>query len=169
MDIGDLFQIKSTFQSDRIVITATQIDEVVGVGYVSVLKKNLTTAIAQVISVYISQAGVSHVMQLLMGRAAGLQATVNSMQPDGRVNISIRGGGNPIYVIDGIDVYVRRYLLLDKEEDLELDEPEAYIFKETSTDGEDFIYEPVEDEQEYNRIFFLLQDEDSEYEVKITE
>ena len=62
-----------------------------------------------------------------------------------------------------------RYLLLVKEEDYELDEPEAYIFKETSTDGEDFIYEPVEDEQEYNRIFLLLQDEDSEYEVKITE
>lgn len=65
-------------------------------------KKNLTTAIAQVKTDKISQAGTSHVNQLLMGRAAGLQATVNSMQPDGKVNISIRGGGNPIYVIDGI-------------------------------------------------------------------
>ncbi|WP_343006396.1 SusC/RagA family TonB-linked outer membrane protein, partial [Bacteroides uniformis] len=78
------------------------IDEVVVVGYGSVSKKNLTTAIAQVKTDKISQAGTSHVNQLLMGRAAGLQATVNSMQPDGKVNISIRGGGNPIYVIDGI-------------------------------------------------------------------
>ena len=79
------------------------------------------------------------------------------------------GTQQSFYVIDGIDVDDTRYLLLVKEEDYELDEPEAYIFKETSTDGEDFIYEPVEDEQEYNRIFLLLQDEDSEYEVKITE
>ena len=78
------------------------IDEVVVVGYGSVSKKNLTTAIAQVKTDKISQAGTSHVNQLLMGRAAGLQATVNSMRPDGKVNISIRGGGNPIYVIDGI-------------------------------------------------------------------
>lgn len=79
------------------------------------------------------------------------------------------GTHQSFYVIDGIDVDNTRYLLLVKEEDYELDEPEAYIFKETSTEGEDFIYEPVEDEQEYNRIFLLLQDEDSEYEVKITE
>ena len=37
-----------------------------------------------------------------MGRAAGLQTVVNSTQPDGKVNISIRGGENPIYVVDGI-------------------------------------------------------------------
>ena len=50
----------------------------------------------------ISQAGVSHVNQLLMGRAAGLQATVNSMQPDGRVNIFNSWRRKLIYVIDGI-------------------------------------------------------------------
>lgn len=39
---------------------------------------------------------------MLLGRAAGLQATVNSTQPGGEINISIRGGGNPIYVVDGV-------------------------------------------------------------------
>ena len=79
------------------------------------------------------------------------------------------GTQQSFYVIDGIDVDETRYLLLIKEEDFELDEPEAYIFKEISTDGDDFIYEPVEDEKEYTKIFLLLQDEDAEYEVKITE
>lgn len=78
------------------------IDEVVVVGYGAVSKKNLTTAIAQVKPEKIPQAAASNINQLLMGRAAGLQAIVNSTQPDGKVNISIRGGENPIYVVDGI-------------------------------------------------------------------
>ena len=39
---------------------------------------------------------------MLLGRAAGLQATVASPQPGGGINISIRGGGTPIYVVDGV-------------------------------------------------------------------
>lgn len=78
------------------------IDEVVVVGYGAVSRKNLTTAIAQVKPEKIPQAATSNISQLLMGRAAGLQAVVNSTQPDGKVNISIRGGENPIYVVDGI-------------------------------------------------------------------
>jgi TonB-linked SusC/RagA family outer membrane protein len=42
--------------------------------------------------------------QLLLGRAAGLQATLSSSQPGGDVNISIRGAGSPIYVVDGVVV-----------------------------------------------------------------
>jgi TonB-linked SusC/RagA family outer membrane protein len=42
--------------------------------------------------------------QLLLGQAAGLQATVSSAQPGGNVNISIRGAGAPIYVVDGVVV-----------------------------------------------------------------
>ena len=34
--------------------------------------------------------------------AAGLQATVASAQPGGGINISIRGAGEPIYVVDGM-------------------------------------------------------------------
>ena len=37
-----------------------------------------------------------------MGRAAGLQATVSSAQPGGGIDITIRGGGAPIYVVDGV-------------------------------------------------------------------
>ena len=72
------------------------------VGYGTVSRRNLTTAIAQVKPDDVPKAANSNISQMLLGRAAGLQATVNSSQPDGKVNISIRGAGNPIYVVDGI-------------------------------------------------------------------
>jgi len=56
------------------------IDEVVVVGYGAVSRKNLTTAIAQVKPEKIPQAATSNISQLLMGRAAGLQAVgVNAL------------------------------------------------------------------------------------------
>ncbi len=76
------------------------------------------------------------------------------------------GSEQDFYVIDGLDEGDCRYLLLVKTEDFELDEPEAYIFKETETDEDSCTYEPVEDEEEYNRVILLFQDEDSEYEMK---
>jgi len=79
-----------------------QLDEVVVVGYGTTKRKDLTTAISSVKTDEIPQAANSHVQQLLLGRAAGLQATVVSPQPGGNVNISIRGAGTPIYVVDGV-------------------------------------------------------------------
>lgn len=78
------------------------LDEVVVIGYGAVAKKNLTTSISKVEADAVSTAAVSNMSQMLMGRAAGLQATMSSPQPGGNVNISVRGGGEPIYVIDGI-------------------------------------------------------------------
>lgn len=78
------------------------LDEVVVIGYGSTSRKNLTTSIATVKTEKVSKAANSSVASMLLGRAAGLQATVNSTQPGGEINISIRGGGNPIYVVDGV-------------------------------------------------------------------
>lgn len=81
---------------------STTLDEIVVVGYGFVSKKNLTTAISKVKPDVIQKAANSNVTQLLVGRASGLQATVASSQPGGNVNISIRGGGTPVYVVDGV-------------------------------------------------------------------
>ncbi len=78
------------------------LDEVVVIGYGTTTRKNLTTSIASVKPDKVSKAANSSVSSMLLGRAAGLQATVNSTQPGGDINISIRGGGNPIYVVDGV-------------------------------------------------------------------
>lgn len=76
------------------------------------------------------------------------------------------GKETEFFVMDGIDVDKSRYLLLVKTEDFDLDEPEAFIFKEISVNEDECTYEPVEDEKEYNKVLLLLQDEDSEYEMK---
>lgn len=86
-----------TMEEDRKVL-----DEVVVTGYGATTRKNLTTSIATVKADKIQKAAVSNVNGLLLGRAAGVQATVSSPQPGGGINISVRGGGNPVYVVDGV-------------------------------------------------------------------
>lgn len=76
------------------------------------------------------------------------------------------GNETEFFVMDGIDVDKSRYLLLVRTEDFDKDEPEAFIFKEISVNDDECTYEPVEDEKEYNKVLLLLQDEDSEYEMK---
>lgn len=78
------------------------LDELVVVGYGLISRKNLTTSISTVKTDNISKAAASNMSQLLLGRAAGLSATVTSPQPGGNVNLSIRGAGAPIYVVDGV-------------------------------------------------------------------
>lgn len=97
VEIGDNTVINVTLD-----IEATSLNEVVVVGYGTVLKKNITTSVAKVTADEVPKAASSNVTQLLLGRASGLQATVASAQPGGNVNISIRGAGTPIYVVDGI-------------------------------------------------------------------
>ena len=78
------------------------LEEAVAVGYGTTSRKNLTTAIATVKTENIAKSANSNVSQLLMGKAAGLRANISSPQPGGNVDISIRGGGTPIYIVDGI-------------------------------------------------------------------
>lgn len=78
------------------------LDEIIVTGYGAVAKKNLTTSIVKVKTDELPKSATSNMSQMLMGRAAGLQATMQNAQPGGNVNISVRGGGTPVYVIDGI-------------------------------------------------------------------
>lgn len=81
---------------------ANLLDEVVATGYGSVSRKNLTTSIAKVNADDVVKTGTTNMSQMLMGRAAGLQATLSSAQPGGGVSMTIRGGGQPLYVVDGV-------------------------------------------------------------------
>ena len=78
------------------------LNEVIVTGYGAVSKKNLTTSIVKVKADDVPKAATSNMSQMLMGRAAGLQATVSSAQPGGAVNLSIRGASAPIYIVDGV-------------------------------------------------------------------
>ena len=78
------------------------LNEAVAIGYGTTSKKNLTTAISTIKAEALSKTSNSNLTQLFMGKAAGLRATVNSAQPGGYVDVSIRGGGTPIYIVDGV-------------------------------------------------------------------
>lgn len=77
------------------------------------------------------------------------------------------GSQQDFFVMDGIDVDNTRYLLLVKTEEFDLDEPEAFIFKEVAVSEDECTYEPVEDDGEYNKVMLLLQNEDAGYEFKL--
>lgn len=81
---------------------ANVLDEVIATGYGAVSRKNLTTAIDKVKGDDVIKTGTTNMSQMLLGRAAGLQATVSSAQPGGGVSMTIRGGGEPLYVVDGV-------------------------------------------------------------------
>ncbi|HEX6846367.1 MAG TPA: SusC/RagA family TonB-linked outer membrane protein [Chitinophagaceae bacterium] len=80
----------------------TNMNEVVVVGYGTTARKNLTTSISKIDPKLVPQAANSSVAQLVFGRAAGVQATQLSAEPGGNINISIRGRGNPLVIVDGI-------------------------------------------------------------------
>lgn len=80
------------------------LDEVVVVGYGTTMKKNLTTSVVSVDATDIPNASNSGVTDLLFGKAAGVQVSQQSAQPGGKVNLSIRGRGDPLIVVDGVVV-----------------------------------------------------------------
>jgi TonB-dependent starch-binding outer membrane protein SusC len=97
VEIGNRSEVSITLQED---IQALQ--ELVVIGYGTVLKQDLTNAVAKVDPKDIPKAANPNVTDLLFGKAAGVQVTQQSSQPGGEVNLSIRGRGNPLIVVDGI-------------------------------------------------------------------
>lgn len=82
--------------------TIGSLNDVVVVGYGTMQRKNITTAISKIDPKNIPEAANNSVSQLLFGRAAGLQVSQASAEPGGNINISIRGRGTPLIVVDGI-------------------------------------------------------------------
>jgi len=90
-------------------VTGSLLDEVVVIGYGTTSRKDLTTAVAKVDPDKIPIAANNSIPELLFGRAAGLQTELSSSQPGGRVDLSIRGKGTPLLVVDGV-IYPNRAL-----------------------------------------------------------
>jgi TonB-linked SusC/RagA family outer membrane protein len=85
------------------------LDEVVAIGYGTMRKKDLTSAITKVEGQMLHNQPNASVAALLSGKSTGVQVIANSGSPGSSVTVRIRGasslssGGNdPLYVIDGI-------------------------------------------------------------------
>jgi len=92
---------------------ATALDQVVVVGYGTQRRGDVTGAVSSVNVEQIATVQTSSsVGQLLQGRVAGAQVTVNNGAPGGGISIRVRGSNSitansePLYVIDGVPSYV---------------------------------------------------------------
>ena len=112
--VGDLLEIsyvgyktvtvKATAQPMNITMEedTEQLDEVVVVGYGSTTKRDLIASVSTVKAEQISNMPVANIAQGLAGRSPGLIVQASGGGVNSTPSISIRGGGEPLYVIDGV-------------------------------------------------------------------
>jgi TonB-linked SusC/RagA family outer membrane protein len=86
---------------------ATNLNDVVVIGYGTVRKKDLTGAVNTVKGADLAKVPVTNVAEALTGKLAGVQITTADGSPDAEMIIKVRGGGSitgdnsPLYIIDG--------------------------------------------------------------------
>lgn len=84
------------------------LDEVVVVGYNTVKKRDLTTAVASVSTKDISERPITDAAQAIQGKAAGVQVVQPSGKPGAGLSIRVRGAtsvnadNEPLYIVDGM-------------------------------------------------------------------
>ncbi|MDR1681099.1 MAG: TonB-dependent receptor [Prevotellaceae bacterium] len=89
---------------------ATQLDELVVIGYGSVRKRDMTGAVSSIKAADVNMTASASIGHALKGKAAGLSIIQNSAQPGGGLNILVRGAGSvnasnqPLYVVDGFPI-----------------------------------------------------------------
>jgi len=94
---------------------ATQLEEMVVVGYGSSSKKLLTSSISTIKAEEITKYPSSNIDQAIQGKSTGVQVVSNSGTPGGGISVRVRGissinaGSNPLYVVDGIPVITGDY------------------------------------------------------------
>lgn len=93
--------------SVKLTPSASNLDEVVVIGYGAQRKRDVTTSIATIKPSELKDIPTGSVEQALVGRMAGVQITQTEGTPGGGMNIKVRGtgsitaGSDPLYVIDG--------------------------------------------------------------------
>lgn len=98
---------------------ATQLDDVVKIGYGTESRRRLSTAVTSVSSEQIENVPVAGVDARLQGQAAGVQVTQNSGLPGTGISVRVRGtasinaSSQPLYVIDGVPMHNRDFSQLD--------------------------------------------------------
>lgn len=98
-------QLSVTLQED-----AEMLDEVVVIGYGTIQRKDVTTAISSVSMKNLDERPITSAGQAIQGKVAGVSVIQPSGMPGGDLSIRVRGttsfnGSNdPLYVVDGVPV-----------------------------------------------------------------
>lgn len=92
----------------RLEQSAAQLQEVVSLGYSSVKKAELSSAVVTLSADALTDVTTTDVGNMLQGKVAGVEVTSASGQPGQAAQIRIRGAGSitagsePVYVVDGV-------------------------------------------------------------------
>ena len=103
VQVGSQSQINVTLQ-----VQATDIDEVVVVGYGTMKKSDLTGSVGSVGSDALVQKGTSSILEAMQGAVAGVNITQSGSRGQAGFDIQIRGKSSinsnvkPLYVVDGV-------------------------------------------------------------------
>ena len=114
IDIGNASQIEVQLSTD-----IAQLSEVVVVGYNSVKRSDLTSAVSVVDGDQLTAQPIGSIDNLLQGAATGLQVVAQNGRPGGNAFIRIRGVGSvnasnePLFIIDSIQVTQADYNALN--------------------------------------------------------
>ncbi len=91
-------------------VDATELEEVVVIGYGTAKKSELTGSIASITGEDLKKVPVSTIAETLTGRLPGVQVMATEGSPDAEIRIRVRGGGSitqdnsPLYIVDGFPV-----------------------------------------------------------------
>jgi TonB-linked SusC/RagA family outer membrane protein len=103
MQVGNNRNFRITLQENT-----KNLEEVVVIGYGTIKKKDLTTAVSSVSEKEIAERPIISAAQALQGKAAGVQVVQPSGKPGVGMSVRVRGstslnsGNDPLYVVDGI-------------------------------------------------------------------
>jgi len=134
-----------TTKNFRIVMTddSKALDEVVVVGYGSVKKKDLTTAVSTVSTKDISERPIISAAAAIQGKAAGVTVIQPSGEPGAgmvvriRGNTSINASNDPLYVVDGVPMSEINFLSPNDIESMQIlkDASSAAIYGSRGANG----------------------------------
>ena len=126
---------------------ALQLDAVVAIGYGSVRKKDLTTAVSIVSTDDVQLRPVTEAGGLIQGKVAGVQVQQTSGLPGAGMTVRVRGNSSiassndPLYVVDGVPVgegsYAIAYLSPNDIESMQIlkDASSAAIYGSRAANG----------------------------------
>ncbi len=122
---------------------ANLLNEVVAIGYGSVSRKNVTTAVSSVSTKDLETRPVVSAVQGMQGKAAGLQISQANGQPGASPTIRVRGttsmnGSNsPLFVVDGVPMTDIDFLAANDIEDIQIlkDASSAAIYGSRAANG----------------------------------
>ena len=122
---------------------ANTLNEVVAIGYGSVRRKDVTTAVSSVSTKDLESRPIVSAVQGMQGKAAGLQISQASGQPGSgptvrvRGTTSLNGSNNPLYVVDGVPFEDIDFLAADDIDDIQVlkDASSAAIYGSRAANG----------------------------------